>query len=210
MNQQQQQSTVAEPSLEIVVVSFERVRQLMCLLWSLECQTYENFKIRVIHDGANLETREAVVAFAANSRIKIDYSETPRRLNDFGHSLRQWGLQETKSQYVLITNDDNYYTPNFLQEMMCKLTEDEADIVYCDMVHSHVMFDLANPIGYQTLLTEEKFSRIDIGCFIFNALIGKRAGFRTRGFNADWDFFSDMLQLNPKVTKLSKVLFVHN
>jgi hypothetical protein len=199
-----------EPFLEIVIVTFERVNQLMCLLWSLESQTTKDFKVRVIHDGSNPEAEQAVTQFSTKSSFKIRYDESTRRFNDYGHSLRQWGLQESLSAYLLLTNDDNYYTPNFIEEMIGSAKENNADIVYCDMVHSHVIKDLPNPIGYQTLITSENSCRIDIGCFIFKATLGQNVGFRSRGFAADWTFFEDMLSLQPRVVKLPKVLFVHN
>jgi len=198
------------PVLEIVIVTYQRTSQLMCLLWSLECQTFSNFKIRIIHDGHHAETQSAVESFASKSSIQISYDESKIRFNDYGHSLRQWGLQESESEFLLLTNDDNYYTPNFLEEMFELLFSKKGDIVYCDMVHSHVMKDLPNPIGYQTLVTEEKFCRIDIGCFIFRTSLGQRVGFKARDFNADWTFFSDMISTKPEVVKLPKVMFVHN
>jgi hypothetical protein len=182
----------------------------MCLLWSLECQTFRDFKIRIIHDGHHEETKASVESFASKTSIQISYDESKIRFNDYGHSLRQWGLQESESEFLLLTNDDNYYTPNFLEEMLETLLSKKSDIVYCDMVHSHVMNDLPNPIGYQTLVTEEKFCRIDIGCFIFRTSLGQRVGFKARDFNADWTFFSDMISTKPKVVKLPKVMFVHN
>ena len=78
------------------------------------------------------------------------------------------------------------------------------------MVHNYTFPDLPNPIGYQTLLTEPRIYRIDIGSFVFRTELGKSIGFSHNGPTADGKFFEDIAARTSRISKISKVLFVHN
>ncbi len=197
--------------LEIVVVSYKRVPQLRTLIYSLLAQTNRDFSIHIIHDGGDPSTREAVreISFQ-NPELRLKYTETDQRFNDYGHSLRSIGLQQSKADYTLLTNDDNYYVPIFVQEMLNMAKNEKSDIVYCDMVHNHVFLDLPNPVGYQVLISQPVLNRIDMGAFIFRTKIGQQIGFNSRAFEADWDFFDSMQTAGARLSKIEKVLFVHN
>jgi hypothetical protein len=38
----------------------------------------------------------------------------------------------------------------------------------------------------------------------------KKVGFNSIDYAADWDYFEEVLKLSPSITKIDKVLFVHN
>jgi|688.fasta_scaffold83839_4 hypothetical protein len=199
------------PLLEIVVVSYKRVPQLQTLIYSLIAQTNKDFSIHVIHDGKDLRTRQAIREIKKqNPALTIKYTETDSRFNDYGHTLRSIGLRESIADYTLLTNDDNYYAPIFIEEMVSNAMLFQSDVVFCDMVHNHIFNDLPNPVGYQVLISEPIMNRIDMGCFIFKTRIGQDVGFNSRAFEADWDFFQSLLDAGAKYSKVEKVLFVHN
>ena len=202
---------VTDKFLEIVCVSYRQVNQLRCLVASFACQTDLGFTLRIIHDGPDLETRECVDEFKfMYPNLDIAYQETSLRFNDYGHTLREIGLREAVQEYVLLTNGDNYYVPIFVEELRKELIAQEPDIIYFDMVHNYIFDDLPNPIGYQTLITEPRINRIDIGSFVFGKALGQSIGFKERVFWADGMFFEAMMATGPKIVKIPKVLFVHN
>ena len=197
--------------LEVICVTFNQVNQLRCLVASLACQTDLGFTLRIIHDGPNLETQECVKDLQLMyPNLQIIYQETSLRFNDYGHTLRSIGLSEAVQEYVLLTNGDNYYVPIFIEEIRKSIAEENPEIVYFDMVHSHLMKELPNPIGYQALITEPRIYRIDIGSFVFRRVLGQSIGFKERGFEADGMFFEALKATGPKIVKIPKVLFVHN
>ena len=120
------------------------------------------------------------------------------------------GLQDATQEYCLITNDDNYYVPIFVDEMSKIVQFQNPDIIYFDMVHNYKFEDLPNPVGYQTLITEPRLDRIDIGSFIFRTQLGKSIGFTDRSYKADGIFFEALSAATTNIYKISKVLFVHN
>ena len=197
--------------LEVICVTYNQLDQLRCLVASFACQTDLGFLLRIIHDGPNSEMRRSVVEMQQMyPNLRLTYEETLERFNDYGHSLRDIGLTNATKDFIVITNGDNYYVPIFVEELRKKIDSEVVDIVYFDMVHSHVIHDLPNPIGYQTLIAEPRMNRIDIGSFVFRRTLGQLIGFKERGFAADGIFFEAMLATNPKISKIYKVLFVHN
>jgi glycosyltransferase involved in cell wall biosynthesis len=199
-------------SLTIGIVSYQRELELRVLLSSLATQSEINFKVILIHDGQRAETRELIQGFTPGLPFEIEYIETAIRYNDYGHSLRQLIIDRCDTEFLLLTNDDNYYAPIFTEDMMKCISDEGLDIVLCNMVHSHVFHDLPNPFGYQVLDVQPRRWRVDIGAFIFRAQLGKKVGWRDKGFEGDATFFEDLIGQKPKpvLGKINKVLFIHN
>jgi len=197
-------------TLEISIASYQRPDLIRCLLWSLASQTSKDFKISVYHDGPSDVIRGIIEGFKSEvTNLEVSYFDSNTRFNDYGHSLREIALARCETKLMLLTNDDNYYVPTFVEEILSQDWEN-ADIVYFDMVHNHKIYDLPNPIGYQTLITEPRVNRIDMGSFAFRTELGKKAGFADKSHSADGYFFEKMLALGARIIKIKKVLFVHN
>lgn len=200
------------PELTIVCVAYRRYQQIPVLIHSLLAQTVQNFKLLILHDGYDQEMDALLSQYKSRYPELIDYAFTQERHNDYGHSLREIGIQLAQTPLILLTNDDNYYCPIFVEKMLLALQEHQADLVLCDMIHSH-----NNPGGhiqppYSLLKTAPQPGSVDIGCFIVKTAMAKEVGFRDKGHDGDATFFGDLLRTNPaiRIAKVNQVLFVHN
>jgi hypothetical protein len=198
--------------LTIVCVAYKRYESIPVLIHSLLVQTVKNFKLLILHDAYDEQMDVLLSQYKAQYPAILDYAFTEVRHNDYGHSLREIGIRLTNTPYLLLTNDDNYYCPIFVEKMMQALQTHQADIVLCDMIHSH-----NNPGGHQQppyslLKTAPQPGSVDIGCFIVRTNLAKQVGFRDKGHDGDATFFADILRQNPqiRVAKVNQVLFVHN
>ena len=204
-NELQRWSFKAEdrPRLTVVVATYQQDHALDCLLKSLACQTLQNFRVLVIHDGPSQTTRSIVDACARTRPAMFEYMETANRFNDFGHSLRAIGIEKADTEFVLLTNGDNYYAPRFVEFMFEAIDHHGLDIVFCDMIHSYT---------YGLLRTRPLRNYIDMGCFIAKTDAAKAVGFRDKTFSGDATYFEDLLNFLPATTvgKVGKVLMVHN
>ena len=99
---------INNPKFSIIVVAYKKYNELKCLLYSLLAQSYNNFEIILIHDGVDNKHKDLFENFENDSRIT--YLQTPIRHNDWGMSLRNKGIKLAKGEWVINTNDDNYYT----------------------------------------------------------------------------------------------------
>jgi hypothetical protein len=179
---------------------------------SFLAQTLQNFKLLILHDGYDEQMDHILAGLKKSNPGVIDYFFTDERYNDYGHTLRDIGIGMVDTEFVLITNDDNYYCPVFLERVFLAIKERHADIVLCDMIHSH-----SNPGGrpqlpYCLFKTGPTRLSIDIGCFVARSEWAKTVGFKDKTHDGDASFFEDLLRLRPnaRVAKVNQVLFVHN
>ena len=195
-----------QPILDIIAVTYGQTEILKCFINSIKSQTNSNWRLYLIHDGKNEELR---IDLESNGYLteNITFIEYPERTMNYGHLLRKWGLENlVTSEYVLITNGDNYYTPNMVEEVLTNNT----DLIYFDCIHSHDNELNHNKSTYGYMDCKLIISNIDMGCVVVRSELAKSIGFNSVSYSADWDYFNEILLTNPSIKKINKVLFVHN
>jgi hypothetical protein len=194
--------------LDIIAVAYNHIESLKCFIQSIKCQTNNNWKLFIIHDGPNTELKNSLQQNNYLEDDKIIFIEHPIRTQNHGHLLRKWGLANlVKSEYVLITNADNYYTPNMVDEVL----KNNADFIYFDCVHSHTTEFNHNKSSYGHMNCKLLANQIDMGCVAVKSSIATNIGFNSTSYSADWDYFNSILnQAEPSIVKINKILFVHN
>ena len=190
-------------SLEIVVVAYKRPIEIQVLIHSLAAQTSQDFTVTIYHDGFDAEMQKIFDDLKAKYPNMISFEFTDERYNDYGHSLREIGINKASSDYILITNDDNYYCPTFVSEMLGKLSSN--DLVYCDMIHSHTNYK-------RIFRTYTRLGSIDVGSMIVRTELAKRIGWTDKSYSGDGTYCEGIISSIPniRISKIRKVLFVHN
>jgi hypothetical protein len=150
----------------------------------------------------NLDRLNSFLNMIDDDRIK--FTNLRNRYNDWGHTPRNYGVEHSTSEWVVMTGEDNYYCPEFVDQML--QVSKGQDFVYCNMVHNWINKEY---IGINTLL---QFGRIDIGCFMVKTDIAKTIKLRTKEEWADWYFVEEFIKKHKdaNIIKLDKVLYVHN
>jgi hypothetical protein len=193
--------------IDIIAVTYGQNEILKCFINSIKAQTNNNWILHIIHDGPNSGLKNDLSTNGYIIDNKIIFHEYPERVNDYGHTLRKWGVKNLiKNDYVLLTNCDNYYTPNMVDEVL----KTDADFIYFDMVHSHPTPNNENNSDYGYMKTQLKRGFIDIGSAVMKKELVISVGFEHTDYHADWLFFKNILNRQPKTAKINKVLFVHN
>ena len=193
--------------VNIIAVTFNQNNILKCFINSIRSQTSNNWRLTIIHDGLNKELKNELVSQGYLNDEKIAFIEHPNRTENYGHLLRKWALENLElNDYVLLTNGDNYYTPNMIEEVE-KRTE---DLIYFDLVHSHKTKVNHNQHTYGYMNSKLQSSHIDIGNVVVKSEMAKKVGFNSTRFAADWDYIDNILKLDPSIYKIDKILFVHN
>jgi glycosyltransferase involved in cell wall biosynthesis len=190
---------VGRPKVSIAVATYDQRDELACLLYSFRAQTYSNWEAVVVHDGPGPVARD-VVAAIGDDRVRL--IETPERKQQYGHPWRDLGIFACTGDYIGLTNGDNYYAPVYFEWMLHLLTARGADLVYCDMVHSHFQwsaFGCAPAKG-----------TIDLGCWVARADLVKATPWRDHGFLGDGTYVEDLCRKATTVMRIPKPLFVHN
>jgi glycosyltransferase involved in cell wall biosynthesis len=191
----------------IIVVAYQRYKEIKCLLHSLLSQTYDNFEVIVLHDGHDEQHANIMSEFLTDDRFK--YIQTPTRFNDWGMSLRNIGLEMVTGDYVINTNDDNYYVPVYLDELNKTINGyPECNFVYYDCVLNHHNILNHNQKDYGLLIPKLKSCYIDMGQFAVKKDIIIKYRFKSTS-TADGELVEEMNhELKPEY--IDKILFVHN
>ena len=198
--------------ITIVCVSYKRYELVPILIHCILAQTLQNFKLLMLHDGPD-EKMEVIFSDYKNKNPEVfDYKFSLERYNDFGHTLRDIGIKMTDSEYILITNDDNYYCPDFLEIMFDAINKTDASIVMCDMVHGHNNPGGRGQLRHTFFETFPKINSVDMGCFITKTKFAKQVGFRDKTFAGDATYFEDLINVGggAKFAKVHQILFYHN
>jgi len=193
--------------VDIIAVTYGHNEVLKCFINSIKSQTNTNWRLFIIHDGLNQKLKKELEVEKYVDNQKVFFIEHKERTQKYGHLLRKWGLDNlVTNEYVLITNGDNYYTPNMIDEVLKR----KEEFIYFDCVHSHKTVLNYNKSTYGFMQTELRSSKIDMGCAVIKSNIAKKIGFNHFSFAADWKYFEEILRTKPTTFKIDKVLFVHN
>ena len=188
--------------VDFIIPTYNRYDLLRCMLYSLISQYDPDWTSQVIIDDPQNTTIVDIIKTINDKRISYTLTET--RYNDWGHTPREIGKQQSNSQYIIMTGDDNYYTPTTVSEIKKAAAENNnPGLIYWDMIHSH--FD------YKMLECKLAFGQIDIGAFATRRDLAQKIKLNN-SYTADGWFIHSLNTLFDKEekVKIDKVLFVHN
>lgn len=105
-----------QPLVSVVIRTCSRPDTLRETLKCLYHQTYKNFEIVIVEDGA--PTAEAMVA--------EEFVDLPIRYHSTGKNVGRgragnWGIELAKGKYVAFLDDDDFYYPDFIELHLAKL-----------------------------------------------------------------------------------------
>lgn len=193
-----------QPLIGFSIPVYDRFDHLKVILSCLQVQTHPDWIATIVKDGHYTTEELEIVHSFTTKDPRISYTHTPERTNNWGHTPRELGkhLLSGHCQYVVMTGDDNYYTPNLVEEVS-KVAHAKAGMIYWNMVHSHY--------DYQLFRCTVGFNQIDIGAFATRSDIAATIQLPT-SYAADGEFVEIYKQRYPEELnlKIDKVLYVHN
>jgi hypothetical protein len=180
--------------------SEKKINAAFSCVYSLLAQTYENYEIFIHHDGpVNDKTLPDKFRNLSDKIVFIDNLEH-RGSWGFYHRHKV-SMIEPHADWVLYTNEDNYYVPVFLERMMESARLTGSKMIHCDTLHSH--------FNYTVLHTTVVENRIDMGSFISHMDLVKITPWTDFHASADGVYAAKIgSQTNP--IKANGILFVHN
>lgn len=181
-----------------------RLDSLLCLLHSFKAQTWPHWEAIVIHDGPikNPTAKAKIEQVDKFGKGVIWLIETEERKGQFGHPYRHLGIRHAPGHYIGLSNDDNYYAPVYFEWMLSEIQAVDAQLAYCDMIHSHRQ--------WQVIKAQPKRGFIDAGNWLVSANIAKTTPWTDMGFSGDWTYFKALHAKAKRVVRVPAPLFVHN
>lgn len=191
-------------AIEFVIPTYKRVNHLMCVISSIVAQTSPDWKIHVISDASPDGILEKVMDYWKHDE-RIRFTILKERHNDWGHTPRNIGLNESKEEWVVMTGEDNYYTPVFV-EYFLKEADKETNFVFCNMVTNF------NNQQYIPIQCRIELGFIDIGCFMVRPELAKQIGIELKYKEIADGVLADkyVKKFAGGVKQINKILYVHN
>jgi glycosyltransferase involved in cell wall biosynthesis len=190
--------------IEFIIPTYNRPYKLMTIISSIKAQSIDAWKIHVVADAMYEGYDEVKNIFINDPRIRFSELNGPH--GDWGHTARNYGLQEATEEWVVMTGDDNYYVPVFCELFLQSIeNEPSVNFVYCNMVHNWVNND------YIPVRSVPQINGIDIGNFMSKTENAKQLRLDVNEADADGRFVEEYLQKFPaSILHIDKLLYVHN
>jgi hypothetical protein len=198
-----------KPKFSFIIPCWEQTHLLKCLLQSIICQTYSNWEAILIHDGVDLSHKSNLKEYLNDPRFF--YTSTSERYGYWGHKSRIIGTTLSLGDWIIHSNDDNYFVPILLEEIVNIISlNSEVNFIYWDMIlgkykneHSH------NKKDYGHFIPKIQHSYMDWGQFTTKKEIISKYYIQYEEAAADGTLIENMKhELIPAY--IDKVLFVHN
>ena len=208
------------PPAKVIIISPAHVRYPI-IVSSMINQTYKNWELHLVHSG------RAPADYPRFNDPRIKFYEVADRKN-YGHPTRVEWLNKIRSgeiqgDYVLVTNDDNFHVPHFLEKLIKPLEINKMLVgSYCSaMVHNYKgdgteIFDpeIGHVIdGYGVMDIKPERGYIDCACAVVRAKQAADAGWPSTAHSSDWDYLNIIAQRSGGWNKFKLVfgtLLTHN
>jgi glycosyltransferase involved in cell wall biosynthesis len=119
---------ISNPSVSVIVPTYNRENELRRCLDSLVTQTFRDFEVLVCDDGSTDNTSEVIKDYVSVLDITCDYAE------NFGGPARprNRGIRLARAAYIAFLDSDDWWAPAKLERSVCFLKAG-ADVVYHDL-----------------------------------------------------------------------------
>lgn len=165
---------------------------------SLLAQTNPNWKLLLIHDGPG-----QIQNISQDPRIT--FLQTAERRQHYGHPIRQEYLPKIDTEYVVLTNADNYHVPVYVEHMMRSFTASIVGVYCSQMVHSYK--------AWQTIDCSLHRGYIDCAGMMLRTKEAQEVGWNhIEDPSSDWFFFNDLIRKYGvnRFKKIPGCLLIHN
>lgn len=183
-----------EPRVSLVVRLKYSPDRMKAFILSIQRQRYDNWELVFVTDGPN-PMAQSVADGTADSRIKV--IQTTAALGRWGHPHRQAGIDASTGNIVGLSNDDNYYVPGYIEQMVNALEGEQAELAMCSMLHSYWGWKEIEP-GH------------DLGSWLARRDLIKRTPWSGDHFFYDADFVAQLKKNATKIVVVKRPLFIHN
>jgi glycosyltransferase involved in cell wall biosynthesis len=190
--------------IEFIIPTYNRPDKLMVILSSLKAQTINQWKVHVVADAIYEGYQEVKDYFKNDDRFKFSELNGPHK--DWGHTARNYGLEHLEEEWVVMSGDDNYYVPVFVETFLESIKfRKDVNFVHCNLVHNWIRND------YIALVSVPRVNRIDIGNFMSKSEFAKQLRLDVTKANADGLFVEEYInKFKGNIIHIEKFLYVHN
>ena len=139
------------PKVSVVIPMYNCERFVPELFEMFSNQTFNDFEVICVIDGATDETEKVVGDFCkCDSRFRYVVQE-----NKGAGNARNAGLELARGEYTVFSDADDYYQADYLQKLYETAVKHDARIVICRMVIKNYKTNEERVIGFDTKKIQE-------------------------------------------------------
>ena len=113
------------PLISVVITVYNGEKTIMDTLYSVLNQTYSDFEIIIVDDGSDHPVEWFIKPLIEDNRIRVFRTD---RSN--ANIARNYGIIESKGEYIAMLDADDYWLENHLQDCLALLQASGADGLY--------------------------------------------------------------------------------
>lgn len=158
--------------LSVIVPVYQSSAHLRRCVDSILAQSYTDFELLLIDDGSTDGSGVICDDYAARDRrVRVFHKD-----NGGVSSARQLGLEQSRGEYVIHVDSDDWVEAHMLETLYGRAQSDDADLVICDYYldaadHQEYVSQRPSSLGHATVL-EELFHHLEGYCW--NKLVRRR------------------------------------
>jgi len=196
--------------VSIILINFNDKVRVQRAIESAINQTYQNKEVILVDDGSDKETKKIYHKYAENLKVIHLHRNDPTDRTP--SKARNAGIKEAKGDYICFLDSDNYYSHDFVNEMM----KQPADVMMCnwDIIgKENYSVEIQKVWSFNDPLLQNyiRFQHLDHQCLLIKMEYFKKLDhfYDTRlPRSQDCDLICRLMQLGGKFQHLEKKLFV--
>ncbi len=152
-------------TIDIIIPNFNKAKYLSQCLNSIISQTYKNWKIYLIDDNSNDNSKEILSKYQNIENIKIFNLEE----NKGPAYCRNLGIQKSNSELIAFLDSDDYWPEDKLEKQIKNMLSNNCNFTYTDYYFffddnfkEKKMTDLPSQYNYDTFLKHSSMSTSSI------------------------------------------------
>jgi GT2 family glycosyltransferase len=187
------------PEIAAVIVSHNRRKQLVNMIWQLENQIvpFKDIKLYVsgYEDGELIELEK---------KYEIVYC---RDMKDWGHDKRAQAINECRSPYLLCASDDDVYTYHFTEAIAKMMLERPGAQIYATDFRTQREADSST---YGHHIAEPVNGHVTNGCMVIDAAFARdHKCYKYRHYEADGKFCEEVVEAGGKFVRVPYLAMFH-
>ncbi len=121
-----------KPLVSVIIPTFNRSHLIKATLNSIINQTYTNWKCLIIDDGSTDDTEKVIFSFLKKDN-RFNYFKRPKNLKKGPSSCRNFGIRESKGDFIQFFDDDDIMYEDMLASKIKFLENKTIDVVVSPM-----------------------------------------------------------------------------
>lgn len=181
-----------------VVCIADRHDRLPLLYWSLVAQTHRDWELIVLDQSVS----GFVTRWLPHNGVGKVLVKHVDRIGDWGQTAKEAAANQLHDTDVfMFPNDDAYYVPTALAEMVAVIA-DGADIAVCGWLY--------DSMGYTPWPPSTHEGRVDVGGFMVTRSVFQRVGWKDKSQTGDAKLIADCIKAGARLGVCRGTLYVKN